>query len=690
METSESEKTSLLTEIRTIGRLALRASHLIPTGRKLALVAATGLMIITSAGNTSVALLLGSLIDSIHVGLEQALPKGTLYANAFRILVIISAIYLIRDVLHVFRRHLVDRSCSAIGKDIQTQLVSHLLKTELILHSQDKLGALHGKIVRSTDGMVRFVRLMFLDCLPGIMTGVFAISTAVTKQPLLGAVMLGVIPLSVWLTLWQLNSQKGVRLKLLRDTEEIDGIVVEQLFGAEYIRVANTFNLEVNRLSSAAETRRRREVRHHFEMSLFGCAKSLNEGFFHLLVLGIAISLAVNQRISFGDILAFSALFMNVMAPLNDLHRIVDEGQEASLHVGDLMEMLGQPADKAFSSKTTGRVALAPGQNAFEIQDVVLDFISPDGQQKRGIDGVSFQIRHGETIGIAGPSGAGKSTLIKSLLRLVHPKSGRIHIGNTPMDDINREELARLIAYVGQNPFVFCGSVRDNIAYGNEGLSDDEIYQAAQMACLHEEIHQMPKGYETHIVERGLNISGGQCQRLAIARTLIKDSPILILDEATSALDNINERLILDAINKRVNNRTTIIIAHRLSTLKDCDRILVFDKGRIAEEGNYVELVRRGGIFATLVASAGGELTDGCDNESCNGDGCNEQRNDDGIRQSRDDHQGTGNTNGRNGSGHSQPNSPNNGYSRTNGKENPNGKGDTNGKSVAKTYPATS
>ena len=662
----KSEKISLLTEIRTIGSLAYRSSHLVPTNRKLALAAATLLMVVTSAGNTGVALLLGSLIDNIHVGLEQSLPKGTLYANAFRILVIISAIYLARDVINVLRRHLVDRSSSAISKDIQTRLVAHLLKTEVILHSQDKLGALHGKIVRSTEGMVRFVRLMFLDCLPGILTGVFAISAAVTKQPLLGAVMLGVIPLAVWVTLWQLGSQKGVRLKLLRDCEAIDGIVVEQLFGAEYIRVANTFQLEVDRLSRAAEKRRRREVRHHFEMSLFGCAKSLNEGFFHLLVLGLAISLAVNQKISFGDILTFSALFMNVMAPLNDLHRIVDEGQEASLHVGDLLDMLGQPVDKAFDSKAPAPVALAPGKNAFEIQDVVLDFTSPDGIQKRGIDGVSFHIRHGETIGIAGPSGAGKSTLIKSLLRLVHPQSGRIQIGDTPMENINREELARLIAYVGQNPFVFCGTIRDNIAYGNEALSEDEIQQAAQMACLHEEIHQMPKGYDTHIVERGLNISGGQCQRLAIARTLIKDCPILILDEATSALDNINERSILDSLNSGRKNRTTIIIAHRLSTLKDCDRILVFEKGRIAEEGNYVDLVRRGGVFANLVASAGGELTDGCE-ASCDdntGDG-----------QQTNDHQSTDNN--------EQPNAQANGNGHHHANGNGNGSGSMKAAPVA-------
>ena len=143
---------------------------------------------------------------------------------------------------------------------------------------------------------------MFLDCLPAIMTGTFALTASVAKQPLLGAVMVCVSPLAVWLTLLQLATQKGVRLDLMQDCEDIDGTVVEQLSGTEYIRVANTFHLEVERLSQATERRRQREVKHHFQMSLFGCAKSLNEGFFHVLVLGFATYLAVNQRASFGDI----------------------------------------------------------------------------------------------------------------------------------------------------------------------------------------------------------------------------------------------------------------------------------------------------------------------------------------------------------------------------------------------------
>jgi ATP-binding cassette subfamily B protein len=508
-------------ELKVVAERAGQVWRLVSRNRKFALGGATLMMVVTSAGNTGVALLLGGLIDRIQVGIKDGLSRDILYGSAFRVLGGISLIYFLREVINVLRRYLVESSCTSINRDMQTRLVEHLLQTELASLSHDKVGALHGKIFRSVDGLVRFIRLMFLDCLPAIMTGVFALTAALAKQPILGVVMLGVIPLAVWLTLMQLASQKGVRLDLMRDCEEIDGTVVEQLSGTEYIRVANTFSLEVDRLSRATEKRRQREVQHHFQMSLFGCAKSLNEGLFHVLVLGLATYLAVNQQISFGDILTFSVLFLNVMTPLNEVHRVLDEGHEASLRVGELLEMLGQPVDRAFNAIADTSVVLSLGLPAIVIEDLILDYTTSDGKLKRGLDGVSIRIEHGETIGVAGPSGAGKSTWIKALLRLVHPTEGRIMIGDFPLDQVNCKDLARLISYVGQNPFVFSGSIRENIAYGNGDVTDEQIHRAAEMANLSEEILQMPNGYDTVVLERGQNVSGGQRQRLAIARILL-------------------------------------------------------------------------------------------------------------------------------------------------------------------------
>lgn len=487
---------------------------------------------------------------------------------------------------------------------MQVQLVSHLMKTDLNSLTKEKVGTLSGRIFRSIDGLLRFMRLMFLDCLPAILTGLFALATAIAKQAPLGLIMIGVIPLAVWLTVRQLMSQKGVRLQLMRDCEVIDGAVVEQLGGMEYVRVANTHSQEVQRLAQATARRCTRENRHHFQMSLFGCAKALNEGLFHILVLGFATYLAINHQISYGDILTFSLLFLNVMTPLSEIHRVLDEGHEASLRVGDLWAMLAEPVDCSFHTAPAKPPQLEIGRPAITVENLVVEYTTGDGKKKRALDGISLQINHGETIGLAGHSGAGKSTWIKVLLRLIHPTEGSVFLGGIPLDAVSREDIARLFGYVGQNPFVFAGTIAENIAYGNKNVTAEDICHATKLGSLEHEILEMPGAYDAEVRERGQNLSGGQRQRLAIARILMKYAPILVLDEATSALDNLSERHVQRSLGITNADRTTLLIAHRLTTLHDCDRIFVFEEGKIAEEGTYLELVQKGGLFTELVMSA--------------------------------------------------------------------------------------
>ncbi len=591
-------------ELKLLARRATQVWPFVAVEDRLTLGAAALIMAVTSAANTGVAILLGQLMDRIHTGVRDQYTYSQMYWATGWILGMLAAIYLLREALNVARRSIVETSVARLNRDMQLKLVGHSLRGDLTLLSGKKVGALHGTIFRSVDGLVRFVRLMFLDCLPAVLTGLFALLAALTKQPALGLIMLGVIPLAIHLTIRQLRSQKGVRLDLMRDCEEIDGAVVEQLSGAEYIRVAHTYDPEMLRLFQTAEKRRNREVRHHFQMSLFGCAKALNEGFFHILVLGLATYLAIRQQISVGDVLTFSVLFLNVMAPLNEVHRVLDEGHEASLRVGDLLAMVGTPLDRAFDTPENRGLTIKIGQPIIEVKNLFVEYVTADGRTRGVLDRLNLTINHGETIGIAGRSGSGKSTWIKVLLRLMHPQAGEILLGGKPLSAVSRLELAELMGYVGQNPFVFSGSISDNIAYGNHDVSQGAVQRAAELANLHDEILQMPGGYQATVTERGQNLSGGQRQRVAIARLLLKNSPILILDEATSALDNISERHVQHALGINSSDRTTIIIAHRLTTLKNCDRILVFEHGQISATGAYNDLVAQGGLFAELVRSA--------------------------------------------------------------------------------------
>jgi ATP-binding cassette subfamily B protein len=558
----------------------------------------------TSAAATAIPLCLGKLVDAVNPDANRGLSAAAVSLVATRYLALIGVAYLLREAFNVLRRYLVENTCTRIDRDMCVRLVAHLMKVDLSALSREQVGALHGRITRSVEGFVRFLRISFLDFFPAVLTGSFALAATLSKQPKIALAMAGVIPLSVALTVWQLMTQKGIRLSLLRSREEIDGTVVEQLTGIDYVRAANTHRQEVRRVARAAERRRAKEIRHHFEMSLFGSGKALNEGFFHLLVIAMAVFLFVHGGIRYGDILTFSVLFLNVMAPLNEVHRFVDEAHESSLRVADLVDILTRPTDRSFRPVEVIDPAPVVGRPLVICEDLHAEYTTVDGAARRALSGVTLEIRHGETIGVAGRSGCGKSTWLRVLMRLTHPSSGRAVLAGVPLESVSREAIGTLIGYVGQNPFVFCGTIAENIAYGTEGASADDIRRAAELACLDDEIMEMPGGYAATVAERGQNLSGGQRQRIALARIFLKNPPILILDEGTSALDNISERHVQQAINTARKDRTVILVAHRLTTLRDSDRIFVFDDGRLVETGAYVELVNLGGVFAELVHSA--------------------------------------------------------------------------------------
>jgi ATP-binding cassette subfamily B protein len=591
-------------EARLLVRRAREVWRLVPRRHKLALGGAALVIVGVSLCNTAMPLLLGRMLDGVDHGGRAGDTAAELYGLAVWFLALLAGVYILRECLNVLRRYLVENTCTQVNRDMSVRLVSHLMTVDLASIAGEKVGALHGRIFRSVDGFVRFLRVGFLDFFPALFTGAFALVAAILQQPWMGLVMVGVVPVSAFLTVRQLISQKGVRLKLMRNCEEIDGAVVEQLGGMEYVRAANTHTQEAERIARATEKRRAREIRHHFQMALFGSAKALNEGFFHILVLALAISLAIGGTVSAGDVLTFSILFLNVMAPLSEVHRVLDEGQEASLRVGDLLEMLGQAPDPSFAVIGTHDLRTVPGEPLVEIENLRVEYHPGPDKTVCALDGLSLAIRHGETIGVAGRSGCGKSTWLKVLLRLVHPCGGRVRVGGLPLEELSRADIGNLFGYVGQTPFVFSGTVAQNIAYGKEDATREEIRRAAELAYLHDEIMELPGGYEALVTERGQNLSGGQRQRLAIARMLLKQAPVLILDEATSALDNISERHVQLALGITSHDRTTILVAHRLSTLRDADRIFVFDEGRIVEVGDYESLLRRGGVFAELVMSA--------------------------------------------------------------------------------------
>lgn len=597
---------SFWAELIVIARRMKQVWNLLPRLQRWSLTFAVVLMFAGGAFNTIIPVLLGQMVDTVKgtpSGATSATASNGFAHKAGWFLVLIGVSYLVREALQIGRRYLVEDTCTRLQQHLFVKLVSHLLMADLATSSQEKVGALHGRMQRSVGGSVRFLRVGFLDFLPAVFSGGLALATVTARQPWLGLAMTGIIPISLFITIRQLISQKGVRLDLFRCQEEMDGTVVEQLNGIDDIRVANSQDREVARVKQSAEALRSRELGHHVVMSLFGSSKAISEGLFHILVLGLAVYLASIGTISVGDILTYSMLFLSVMAPMNEVHRVIDEGHESSLLVGELIKMLDEPADRSFDIVNAQTPSIS-ADDAIQICDLQIDYRRSDGTFKQALDGLCLTIRKGETIGIAGRSGCGKTTLLRALLRLVHPVGGSIVLGDAPLESVSREDIARLIGYVGQSPFVFSGTIAENIAYERFDASEDDIRRAAELACLSDEIEQMAGGYQAIVTERGQNLSGGQKQRLALARVFLKNPPILIFDEATSALDTISERRIQEALTALQADRTMILVAHRLSTLLNTDRIVVIDEGRVAEAGTYEELVERGGLFADLVQSA--------------------------------------------------------------------------------------
>jgi len=281
---------------------------------------------------------------------------------------------------------------------------------------------------------------------------------------------------------------------------------------------------------------------------------------------------------------------------LGELSQVWGEIAQASGAAERLFEILNVKSD--ITAPANPKLLPEPARG-----DIMFDqvrFAYPTRPDAFVVDGVSFAVKAGEKIAVVGPSGAGKSTLFHLLLRFYDPIKGSITFDGVPIDEVTPEDLRSRIALVPQDSAIFAATARDNIRFGRPDASDAEVERAAEQAHATEFLRRMPKGFETQLGERGVTLSGGQRQRIAIARAILRDAPLLLLDEATSALDAESETLVQTALEELMQQRTTLVIAHRLATVLSCDRILVMEHGRVVEQGTHASLVAANGLYARL------------------------------------------------------------------------------------------
>jgi ATP-binding cassette subfamily B protein len=482
-----------------------------------------------------------------------------------------------------------------IVADLRADLFKHLAHLDAAFYDRTKSGELVSRLTADTLQMKSAFGSSASVALRNLFMFAGAVTMMVLTSPKLSAFVLIAIPVIV---LPLMASGRGVRRRSRRAQDVLADATSFAAENLAAIRIMQAFTAEMaasRKFAAAAE-------------AAYVAAREATSA--RAILTGIAIFLAFSSVVvvlwlgardvlagamTAGTLSQFLLYAVLGASALGQLSEVWSEISAAAGSAGRISELLAVEP-RIISPRTPAPLSASCGEIAFDR----VNFAYPSGRDTRTLHDVAFHIAPGETVAIVGPSGAGKSTIFQLLMRFYDPQSGAILLDRNDIRTLRVEDVRRQIALVPQDPVIFGISVMENIAYGRDDISEAATRQAALQAGADEFIRALPDGYNTRLGERGLTLSGGQRQRLAIARAIVRDAPILLLDEATSSLDAESEALVQAALERLMIGRTTLVIAHRLSTVLKAGRILVMDSGRIVEEGTHATLVAAGGLYARL------------------------------------------------------------------------------------------
>lgn len=477
---------------------------------------------------------------------------------------------------------------------VSLRVFEHLHNRELAFHLDRKTGGLARDIERGTNGISFLLRFTLFNIVPtlleilmvaGILFVVFNVGYVLA---ILVAVVVYVV-FSIKVTEWR---TKYVREANARDNQS-NSRAVDSLLNYETVKYFNNERFEAELYDQNLDDWEQARLKNRLSLAALNSGQALIIGVAMVVIMAMAVQEVASGEITLGDFTMINAYLLQLFIPLNALGFVYREIRQALVNVERLFGLLG---DEPVIEDASGAKALVVGKG-----DVCFDHVHFAYRQDRQIlRDVNFSIPAGHTVAVVGASGAGKSTLARLLFRFYDVNQGRITIDGQDIRKVTQDSLRSAIGVVPQDTVLFNDTLFRNLAYGRPSASEEEVYKAARMAHLEDFIQSLPDGYDTQVGERGLKLSGGEKQRVAIARVILKNPPLLILDEATSSLDSLSEQAILGALKEVSHQRTTLVIAHRLSTTRDANTILVMDGGRIVESGHHTDLLALGGHYAHL------------------------------------------------------------------------------------------